>query len=249
MKNIIWIFFLGLIACNSEEALDCFQTSGGIVQRHFNLPSFTKIRIEDDVSLVVRQGDTQEVIIETGQNLLNDVSVNVVDNTLVIQDNNRCNFVRDFGITKALITVLDLKEIRNASEFDVMSEGPLHFPTLNLVSNTSGNIDNVRKSGDFFLELYCNNLTINANGSSAFYLEGFSNKASYMFRDEIPVIIAPNLLVNDLTVFQRSSNKMIVHPIKSIKGVIRGVGDIISVNRPPIVEVQEFFTGKLIFQN
>ena len=41
---------------------------------------------------------------------------------------------------------------------------------------------------------------------------------------------------------------MIVHPLNSITGEIRGLGDIIAVNEPPIVDVEEFFTGTLIFQ-
>ena len=40
-----------------------------------------------------------------------------------------------------------------------------------------------------------------------------------------------------------------VNPLNSIRGEIRGTGDIIAVNRPEIVEVDEFFTGRLIFED
>ena len=54
--------------------------------------------------------------------------------------------------------------------------------------------------------------------------------------------------MQDLSVLHRGTNKFIVNPQQSIRGEIRSTGDVISVNQPPIVEVEEFFTGRLIFQ-
>jgi hypothetical protein len=40
---------------------------------------------------------------------------------------------------------------------------------------------------------------------------------------------------------------MIVNPQASLKGDLYGTGDLISKNHPPIVEVEQFYTGELIF--
>ncbi|MBX2829374.1 MAG: DUF2807 domain-containing protein [Flavobacteriaceae bacterium] len=250
MKKITFLLITILFsACNSEDALDCFQTKGDMIITEFSVPAFSKIRIEDDVSLVIRQGDTHEVLIETGENLLNDVTVNVEGETLVVKDNNRCNFVRDFGITKAIVTTPVLTEIRNSSEFNVVSEGVLHFPVLELISNTSGGVADSRKSGDFTLTIDCDHFLVDANGFSGFYIDGFANLANLTFQDEVPRFEGPNLIINDLRVFHRSGNKMIVNPQERIRGEIRGTGDIISLNRPPIIDVEEIYTGRLIFQD
>ena len=37
---------------------------------------------------------------------------------------------------------------------------------------------------------------------------------------------------------------MIVNPQQSISGQIRGTGDVISINEPPIVEVERLYTGQ-----
>jgi len=74
-------------------------------------------------------------------------------------------------------------------------------------------------------------------------------KASIGFEDEVPRFEGQNLIINDLRILQRSANVMIVNPQERLRGEIRGTGDVISVNRPPIVEVEEFFTGRLIFQD
>lgn len=249
MKKLKYIVLLLLYACNGEDALDCFQTSGSITTEEVSVSFFSKIRIEDDVSLVIKQGTSQEVLIETGDNLRNDVTVEVVDEVLIIKDNNRCNFVRDFGITKAIVTTPELTAIRNSSEFDVVGEGVLNFNSLSLRSDTTGGIENTRKSGDFNLTINCENLFVDANGFSAFYISGFTDNASIIFQDEIPKFEGRNLQINNLRILQRSANVMIVNPIESIRGSIRGTGNVIAVNRPPEVDVEEFFTGKLLFED
>lgn len=243
---LVLIFFL---ACNSEDAPNCFQKEGTIITTTFDMPSFQKIRIEDDVSLVIRQGDVQEVLIETGENLLNDVSVTVEDETLVVRDNNRCNLVRDYGITRAIVTVPNLIEIRNSSEYNVVSEGVLRFNFLQLVSNTTGGIEDTRKSGDFTLTIECADFRVAANGFSAFYIDGYAEKAILSFEDEVPLFEGADLLVDDLRILHRSANRMVVNPRERIRGEIRGTGDVIAVNRPPVVTVEEIFTGRLIFQD
>jgi hypothetical protein len=41
---------------------------------------------------------------------------------------------------------------------------------------------------------------------------------------------------------------MIINPVQELKGKISGTGHVISVNRPPIVEVEEQYKGRLIFE-
>jgi len=250
MKHFIFIAFVTLLfGCDSENASDCFQTSGTITQQEVVVSFFDKIRFEDDIRLIIKQGDIQQVIIESGENLLNEVSATVIDSILVIKNNNSCNLVRDFGITKAIVTVSNLIEIRNSSGLEVRSEGVLAYPKLRLLSNTLLSVPDGKNSGDFHLTLQTNNLRISANGISVFYLNGEVNKANIIFSDEIPRLEGENLIIQELEVLQRSSNIMIVNPQLSIIGEIRGIGDIISKNRPPIVDVETFFTGQLIFDD
>ncbi|WP_121908626.1 head GIN domain-containing protein [Ulvibacter antarcticus] len=247
------IYIIGLIicciACNSDSANDCFQTEGSIIETSFDVGEFTEIRIEGEVSLVVKQGEAHEVLVETGENLLNDVTVSVDGETLIIKDDNKCNLFRDYGITKAIVTAPNLTLIRNSSSYDVRSDGVLLYSDLSLVSNTSGGIENVRKGGDFYLEINCERLKISANGQSIFYISGRANSANISFTDENPRFEGENLEVDELKIFQVSANDMIVNPQQKISGIIRGTGDVISVNRPSVNEVQEFYTGRLIFQD
>jgi len=246
-------FFLGfiflLISCDSENSWDCVQAAGDSVSKEYTVLDFSKIRIEDDVTLYLKQGEPQQVRLETGENLLSDISVSVEGKTLVVKDHNSCNLVRDYGITKVFVTAPNITEIRNSSAYDVIGEGILNFPELTLVSNSTAGPDNIRKSGDFYLNINCEVFRVIANGQSVFYITGYSQKSSLSFDDEMPRFEGQNLVIDELTVSQRSANKMIVNPRQSIVGKIMATGDIISHNRPPLVDVKELFTGKLLFED
>lgn len=250
MKRILFFTIICLLmACDSANAPDCLKKEGALIQEEFVVNSFTKIIIEDDVSLRIKQGNSQKVVIETGENLLGDIAVSLEGETLRIKNNARCELARNYGVTTAIITSPNITNIRNSSAYDVIGEGMLNFPRLVLTSNTTAGVSDPRKSGDFIMTIQTENFFIEANGQSGFYIDGFAENATIAFEDEAPRLEAQNLLVNKLVVFQRSANKMIVNPQESITGNIFATGDVISINRPPIVDVEEFFTGRLIFQD
>ncbi len=139
-------------------------------------------------------------------------------------------------------------EIRNSSGLTVESQGVLAFDELELVSNDPDNLDVYHFDGDFRLDLDVGRLKIRANGISKFYLRGRAGFGNIQLFDGDARVEAEDLMIENLFFFHRSSNKMIVNPLRSIRGEIRGVGDVISLNRPPIVEVEELYTGRLIFQ-
>lgn len=249
----IYIAILTLLilagGCTSADAPDCIQAAGDLVTKQFDLGEFDRIRIEDGVRMVVRQGDEREVVLESGEFLIDDISVSIDGDVLVVGSNNKCNFFREYGLTTVYVTTPELREIRNSSRFEVRSEGVLNFPRLFLFSNTSGEGASGKKSGDFYLTVDVNNLRISANGVSVFYLDGNARNATYIFSDEQPRLEAADLIADNIDITQVSANKMIINPQLSLTGVIRGVGDVIAVNRPEIVEVEELFTGRLIFED
>ena len=252
MKNLLYLLLVGIwISCDSENANDCFQSTGNMVEKEVVVEQFTKIRLEPGASLLLKQGEEQKVVIKTGENLLNDVSVKVEDGILIARDNNDCNLFRDYGVTQIVITAPDITEIRNTSEFNVESDGVLNYKNLVLLSITERDlyVEDLKKSGDFIMKLDSESVTIRANGQSIFQLVGRADVLDVTFDDERPRLEGRELIVQDFVAFHRAANKMIVNPQQSIDAILTGTGDIISVNRPPVVKVEERFTGKLIFED
>jgi len=249
MKKIVYSIGLILcLSCNSEGAWDCIQTSGDIVQSEVSVPDFEKILVNRDVELIISEGSFYQVTIESGENLINDIEAIVVGNELQLIDNNTCNYVREYGITKVYVSAPNILEIRNSSQYEVSSLGVLNYPTLILHSEDFNEPDSFTV-GDFRLELNSLSVQIISNNISTFYLSGQTENLNVGFFAGAGRFEGQNLIADNITVFHRGSNDMLVNPQISLTGELRGTGNLISFNEPPIVDVQEYYIGQLIFDN
>jgi len=237
-----------MFSCNSENAPDCFQNSGDIIQEEFMVNDFAKITVFARVELIVKQSTTQSVIVETGEYLLNDIDVKVENNRLLITNNNACNFSRDYGLTKVYVSAPNLTEIRNGSGLTVRSDGVLAFDTLKLISEDFNVESDVNTDGDFNVEVDCIALDCVVNNLSSMFVRGQVDDLFVGYYSGDARFEGRHLIAQNIDIFQRSSNDMIVNPQLSLTGEIRSTGDVISVTTPSTVDVEEFYTGKLIFE-
>ena len=245
---VILILFC-LCSCNTDSAWSCLQTAGDIVEVPFEVAPFTSITVEDDIFLEIEKGENYQVVVTTGSNLLNDISVVVEpDGNLRLKNNIGCNLAREYDVTYIKVTTPVLTDIRSASRNPVRSLNTLAFEELELQSNTTAGIIDAGNIGDFYLDIEVDKLIVRANGFSKFAISGTANDGIIRFFDELPRFEGAQLIVQDLKFTHVSGNDMIVNPQQSIIGVIRSTGDVISLNQPPVVEVEEFYTGRLIFQ-
>ncbi len=241
--------FIVLQSCDTENGWDCIQTVGDIVEVPMPVSSFSKITVEDDIFLDIEYGDVQQVILTTGSNLLSDITITVEgDGTLRLKNNNSCNLIREHDVTRVKVITPILTDIRSASINPVTSTNTLRYELLRLWSNTNAGVIDPGNSGDFILDIEVDMLNVTANGLSVFTIEGSATNARISFLTELPKFEGSNLIIQELRVLQVSNRDMIVNPQQSITGSIRSTGDVISLNEPPIVEVEELFTGRLLFQ-
>lgn len=236
-------------ACNSDKGLNCFQSAGNPVEREFEVADFHSIMVKERLQLIIKQGAERKVLIKTGENLINDIDVNVDQGVLDLYNGNGCNLVRDYNISKIIVTSPDIDTIRNASGYEVQSDGVLNYPSLTLLSEDLEEEDIYHKDGDFRLQLDVDTLHITANGLSNFYLSGKANTADIELLEGDMRVEAQDLAIQDLYMFHRGTQRVIVNPIQSLRGKVLSTGDLIAVHRPPIVEVEETYTGRLIFEN
>ena len=251
MRGILLLcgFLAVLSGCDSENAWDCFQDSGEIIQEEFHVDGFKKIIVWNRVKLYISEGPVQQVVVETGSNLLNEIRVRVEDSILKVSNRNSCNYVREYGLTKVYVISPNIEEIRNSSGLSVEGIGTISYNELELVSSDPELLGEFHKDGGFiFDDLDVNILRVNTNGLSRLYMKGKAFNAHFGAADGDVRIEAGELEVQNLFISHRSTNNLIVYPIQSIRGQIRGLGDVIAKNHPPIVDVEELFTGRLIFE-
>jgi len=246
MKKLkLLIVLLCLFACDSENANDCFQKTGAIIQDEISVPAFNKILVNRDVELVLKEGDTPLVIVETGENLKNDILVEVIDEQLILTDNNTCNYARSYGTTKVYVTAPNITEIRSSTQYDISSDGVLNYPNLRLLSENY-NKPNSFPVGDFKLHVASNSLNLVFNSLSNCFIDGTTNNLSIHFASGNGRFEGANLIAQNITVNHRGSNDMIINPQQSVKGKIVSTGDVILKTTPPVIEVETLYKGRVI---
>jgi hypothetical protein len=240
---------LFILSCNSENASDCFQNSGDIVRVEVNVAAFTTITVFENLNVVIKQGTTQKIEIETGEFLLNDITAQVEGSRLILRNENSCNYVRDYGISTIYITSPNISEIRSSTGGLISSDGILNYTNLSLISESFSNPETETTDGSFDLALNAETVSVVANGIAYFKLAGTATSISINIAAGDSRIEAESLMAENVGLNHRGSNDIFVNPQQRISGTIRGYGDVISSNRPPEIEVEELFNGRLLFRD
>lgn len=231
------------VSCNSEIIPDCYREPGATITRIDAVPAFNQINIGEGVNLVVKQDAVAEVKVETGENIIGDVSTEVIDGVLYVKNNLKCSL----GTTvpaRVTVTAPDIVKIYSSSQYDVVSDGVLNFPYLNLQQGLFGKT----ASNIFDLNLNCINLVVENNNTTIFRIKGTVNSLNVSFYAGDSRFEGANLAVQNVFIFQRSSNDMILKPSNKIEGNIYSNGNVILLNQPPIVNVVQHYTGHVIYQ-
>lgn len=250
--SLFVVAFLLLVAC--EKPSDCVESSGAIVTKEVSVQPFKKIKVYRGIEVVITQGAVYKVEIVAGENFIGNVEVNQNGDQLIFKDEASCNWVRAYGMTKILVTAPTLEEVYSKTDRNISSNGVLTFPSLTFTAfDKDADGEAGAGTGDFILNVDNESLTINNNNVSRFYLSGQTNTADFNFYFGDGRIEAENLMAQHVKVYHRGSNDMIVYPIQSLigdelnGGGLFSTGNVILKNVPPIINVEEFYQGNVIY--
>lgn len=251
IKYLRIFFFLSLLlfaGCDTEDAPDCFQTAGRIIEKELQVEAFNELIVYEGINLFIEQGAEHKVVVETGENLINEISAEVIDGRLILRNDNGCNFVRDYNLTSIHVTVPDLEWLQNAGNRMIKSVGELHFKNIWLRSLNQERAKGVYTVGDFDLHLVSDYVRVTGDDFSNFFLRGETGYLNLYIANGDGRVEAQDMIAETVEIQHRGTNKLFVNPQQVLKGEIRSTGDVISVNRPPVVQVETFYSGKLIFE-
>jgi len=247
MKKILLLFILTtLAACDKEDTGDCFQTAGTSITQEIEFPVFTKITIQKNIRLVLQYGAIQKVSIRTGENLLSEIAGTIDGDRLTFTNGNDCNFVRGYDDTVVTITSPNIVEVRNSSQHTITSLNTLEYPNLYLL--VSGDKFKYLPIGDYDITVKCTNLRVWANGTATIKVNGTTDNLYVHFSDTDPRFLGATLIAKNVNVVNTSTNDMHVYATEKLEGSIYRLGDVYCYNKPPIVDVKEYYKGRLIFK-
>ena len=249
MKKVVLFIVCVLIFSSCEKPSDCVESSGETIIKDIPVLPFKKIKVYRGIQVVITQGSEYKVQIEAGKNFIDNVEVIQNGDQLIFKDEASCNWVRAYGQTKIHVTTPTLEEIYSKTDRDISSIGVLTFPDLNILSlDKDADGEKGAGTGDFHMEVNNNTLTIANNNVSRYYLSGQTNNANFNFYFGDGRIEAQNLIAQNVKVYHRGSNDMIVNPIQSVTGTLNSTGNLVLKNVPPIVTpLDVLFTGHVVY--
>lgn len=244
--NLVLFLAILLFSCDSESAWDCIQTPGTGIVYEASLTDFHSITLQGHMDLVIVQDTLTRIQVETRKNLVDNIIFTEKDGMLFIEEKASCDILNDRSYTTVYVYAPKLNSIRNASTGKVSNLGVWRQEHMGLISEN--HIEpSYYNNGVFDMNLQVNELNILANGNSFFKLNGAAESAKISFYSGNARLDARTMEIQEIEVYHRGHNHMLVYPVQAIRGEILNTGDVRAYNLPPIVEVEEKYRGRLIF--
>lgn len=232
------------VSCNGDNAPECFKNAGSKTSYAVAVPEFSTLYVSEGVEVVLVQGATQSVIVETGENLEEYISAKVVDGELRLENAVSCNWTRDYNSTTITVTTPTLTKIYSATQFTIRSLGTLTFPSLSIQSGIFAET----ASGTLELDLDCENFVIEDNQNLHSIITGHVNNLSVNFYAGDARFDGDGLEAENVTIFHRSSNDIKVSANQQVTGTIYSTGNLVLLNHPPVVTVDRKYTGRVVYE-
>ena len=182
MKKYIIVFSLLLFFISCEKPSDCVESTGAIITKDIDVVPFTRIEVLKGIEVVITQGPQYKVQVQTGENLIDNIEVIQTGSVISFKDTSTCNWVREFGQTKVYITAPNIEEIYSKSDKNITSNGVLTYPILRLFSlDSDGDGREGAGTGDFILNINNQQLVIENNNVSRYYISGTNQRSFTKF--------------------------------------------------------------------
>jgi len=256
MKKIITLFaiFSTVIILNSCS-FQVINGNGNIIKKDIPIDSFNSISVEGNGLITIIPGSSKSLSIETDENILQNIKIVVVDQTLKI---SHC------GVNPTELKIIVgtdlLKELEVNGSTDVLiKNGVLLAEELEIEINGSGDVGSeknstkkldieINGSGDVKLFLDTDKTEIEINGSGSAEIIGNSIE----FEAEINGsgdIVANSGLIEHLMINIAGSGSINANVTRLVEGEIIGSGNIIlNKDTKPQTRVKIIGSGNIIFQ-
>lgn len=249
MRQFIYYLIFVLVFVSCEKPSDCIESSGATALKEISVNAFDYIKVYRGIEVIITQGSEYKVQIQAGENFIDNVEVKQEGTKLIFKDEASCNWVRDYGQTKILVTTPDLKVIYSKTDRNISSNGVVTFDNLQFIAfDKDADGEEGAGTGDFIFDLNNSKLNIDTNSLARFYIKGQTEDASFSVYNGDSRLDTSNLVVQRLNIFHRGSNDIIARPVQSVTGKLVSTGDVVLKNNPPINTLQALYQGRILYQ-
>lgn len=183
-----FLWSLILVTCKKENAFDCFKSTGKTISEFRDVGDFKEIEMNDKINVTIYQGNDFKVEVLAGENIIKNVYTKVSEGVLIIDNNNKCNFVRGYKHQIHVnITVPSIKLVSNKGVSTLKFADDFYQDTL---------VVRIENSGDAYVNGTYNQIRTSTHGNGDFYLNGKTNSL-FVYTNGTNYVRAQNLEVKD----------------------------------------------------
>ena len=245
-RLIIFISFIILGTSCKKTPFTC-EFSKEKVVKTIDLQQIDTIEINPLIKLTVYDTTFNKMQIEVSKDVWKNISYKIIHKKLIINNNTDCLIQNNDAVVTVKLFVTDLKCVIANTDLSVASGNLWQFDQISLIcENHSIGSNNI---ADFNINAAVKKMTVTANGTSIFTVNGTCNDLNVSFYGVNPIFKGQDFKAQHITVFQRSSGDMHLYPVQSISGDLYGYGDIYLYNRPPQINIRQHYAGHIYFVN
>ena len=226
MKSIKYLLFLFVFtACNPDG--NCLKSAGNAVSQTIETNPFHTIDIPKGVEVKIIQSNEYQIDIHSFKNRIDQITAQVNDSILTIENLNDCDLIHDPKVAKITIHTPTLHTIKSRTQFRIYSLDTLTFQNLFIISSLPEN------SASSEIDLIINNqsVAVEDNKAAYFKLSGKTQRFDVSLYGGSPAVNAKDLLANEIHFYHRSSNNIHLHPLDFIEGQVVSTGNAILYNK------------------
>ena len=240
-KKIIGSLFVlqSLFFTSCEKICDCTKSTGSIESEYRSISSFNKIELHNNIDLVFHVDSVFKLKVTAGKNLLSEIATETNNGSLVLKNNNHCNWVRDFNPT--IVVEVWAPSFSNLIAED--ASGDVYFEdSLDCHPFT---FDGYNCSGIYHLKLKGNEAHVNISGPGDIIASGDITNF-YLFSVGYGKIDCVNLQTKYVFATNKGTNNSYVNATDLLDVSIYGDGNIYYKGTPASINKHEYGKGKLI---
>ena len=258
MKNLFFLA-IAIISLTLTSCQDYIKGEGMVVTENFDLDDFNKIELQASYDVIIKQGTTQEVMVEGQQNLIDRVEMNVSNGNLKLDLQN--GSYRNMDL-KVHITVPTLEKVFNDGSGDITIE-EFEAEDLEFLIKGSGNIDatdaiivsnkmimEIDGSGDMELkDLITDDVQAIISGSGNLEIKEGSTKDLETHNSGSGDMKLYDFESDDCIVTSNGSGDTRVKVMNTLDVQLTGSGDVKYKGNPATVDVDDTGSGDVIDAN
>jgi hypothetical protein len=201
--------------------------------------NFTKIYLNDDVDLVISQGNLYSIKLEGGENILPGIETTISDSTLSIRNTNTFNWLRSYDKKIiAYVTLPHLLDLEYEATSTVSNTDTIREDSLTVTSRGgSGYINLIIKTGTSKLSII--------DGSVDMNIKGYTS-VNFIYSGGYGPFHCLDLVTDYLFMRNESTNDCYVNVRHHLEYEIMGLGNIYYRGNPPEISGTTTSSGKLI---